>query len=187
MNRDARLITKVEELGLQDKVLEALKDKHFSSQAFSRDLKEAGINITAQSIRKFIRKSKQAQAKIAKQDIQTAHEISKLVIDYGNEIRAILDEVKEVKEQFKTDKDWQSYNQMVDKLYKGLELVAKLSGDLDTDKEKIDINIIYNEINTDIEKKMRDVKTSIFDAKIIDVEADILENSKSIQKSETNE
>ena len=95
-------------------------------------------------------------------------------MDYSKALKEILTEVQEVKDEAKTEKDFTTYNQLVGRLMQGIELIAKLSGDLKP-KGSIDINIIYNEINTDVEKKMSDLKDKIVNGEVIDVDAEIIE------------
>ena len=96
-------------------------------------------------------------------------------MDYSKELKEILKEVKEVRDDAKNSKDYVTYNQMIDKLYKGLELIARLTGDI---KTKVDVNydikVIYNEINNDIERQM----SILNDNKSIDVEYEIVEEDK---------
>ena len=98
-------------------------------------------------------------------------------MNYTSALKGILTEVEEVKNEAKTDKDMATYNQLVGRIFQGIELLAKLAGDIKP-KGTIDIKIIYNEINNDIEKQMKGMRTEIFSGKIIDVDADIIEDDK---------
>ena len=69
---------------------------------------------------------------------------------------------------------------------KALGFIVKISGDLKP-KSNIDINIIYNEINTDVEKKMSEMKKKIFDSTIIDVDAEILEDNFTVVNWQSKE
>ena len=162
-------ILKVVELGLENRVYEAMKNKGFSVEALTRDLNGEGIDISAQSIRKFIKKTKQAQKELIKQDLSVANEIKELTMDYTKAIKSILDEVEEVKNMAKSEKDYTTYNQLVGRLMQGIELIAKLTGDLKP-KGNVDINIIYNEISTSIDKKIKDKSIYFDEANIIDVD-----------------
>ena len=88
-----------------------------------------------------------------------------------------MDEVGEVAEETKGTKDYATYNQMIDKLFKGVELIAKITGDIKP-KGNMDINIIYNQINSNIEKDMRDTRNDIFNAKVIDIDYEIAKEDK---------
>jgi hypothetical protein len=179
-NREFGNTLKVVAMGLDKRVLEEMSLPGFSVEGVTRKFKGEGIDITAQSIRKFIRKSKGAQQEMIAQDLNMAKQLTKTYIDYGNTLKQILTEVEEVKQQAKTDRDFATYNQMVDKLYKGLELIAKLTGDIDT--RNIDIKIIYNEINSDMEKIMRPIRKDMFKEKIIDIDSDIIAEDKKYEK-----
>ena len=173
--------TKVEELGLQRQIFEAMKQPSFSVEKLTRELNDSGISITSQSIRKFIRKSKIAQQEFISKDLQTAEVYKQLTLDYGKAMKDILTEVEEVKNMAKDQKDYTTYNQLIGRLMQGIELIAKLTGDI-RPKGSVDINIIYNEINTDVEKKMRHMKNEIFKgdfkSNVIDIDAEIIEEDK---------
>jgi len=171
-------VLKVIELGLQQRVYDEMKKPKFSVEALTKKLKEEGIIITAQSVRKFIKKTRTAQQKLIQRDLHAAEQYKQLTMDYSDALKSILNEVEEVKNTAKSEKDYTTYNQLIGRLMQGIELIAKLSGDVDT--KKIDINIIYNEINTDIEKQMRSVKRDLFGAKVIDIDAEIENDDKRI-------
>ena len=164
-------ILKVVELGLEHRVYGAMKQPRFSVEALTREFKEEGIDITAQSIRKFIRKTKAAQKELISSDMKVANEVVKLTLDYGNEMKAILDEVKEMKTKVKDEGDMGTYNQLVGRLMQGIELAAKLTGDLKP-KTSSDITVIYNQINTDMETAMKHVKSDMF-RNVVDIDAEI--------------
>src|SRR3990167_10758090 len=90
-------IMKVIGMGLQDRVFNEMKKSGFSVERLTRELKEEGIKITAQSIRKFIKNTRQAQQVLISQDLHAIQEIKKLTMDYTNSIKNILKEVEEVK------------------------------------------------------------------------------------------
>jgi len=172
-------VLKVVEMGLQDKVYEAMKLPKFSVEALTRQLNAEGINITSQSIRKFIRKTKTAQKELIARDLNVASEVKKLTMDYTSEIKNILEEVKNVRTTVLVEKDMASYNQMITQLFKGMELLAKLSGDIKpAGSTNVDIKVIYNQIGDEIETKMRDVTKNMFKGKIIDVDAVVEEEDK---------
>lgn len=160
-------VLKVIELGLENRVYDAMKEKGFSVEALTRQLNDEGINITAQSIRKFIKKTQKAQKELIAKDLSVANEIKKLTMDYGAAIRGILDEVNEVKNMAKDEKDYATYNQLVGRLMQGIELIAKLTGDL-KQQGQVDINIVYNEISNDVEKKMKNKSFKV--PEVIDID-----------------
>ena len=166
-------ILKVIDLGIEDKVYNAMKKPNFSSEQLTRELNSEGINITAQSIRKFIKKTKKAQQELISKDLHSAEIIKGTIMDYGKALKDILKEIEEVKNTAKDDKDMTTYNQLVGRIMQGIELIAKLTGDIKP-KGSIDINIIYQEINNDVDKKMQHMKHEIFKGKIIDVDAEII-------------
>jgi len=172
-------VLKVVELGIQDRIYDEMKKPRFSVEALTRTLNAEGIKITAQSIRKFIKKTKKAQKELIARDINAAAEIKKVAMDYGKELKAILTEVQDVKEEARENKDMATYNQLIGRIMQGIELIAKLTGDIQPKgSTKVDINIIYNEINENIEENMKHVRQELFKKDVIDVDAEILNNDK---------
>ena len=182
-------VLKVVELGLQDKVYTAMKQIGFSAASLARELRSEGIEITAQSIRKFIKKTKKAQQQLIQTDLKASNEVIKLSMNYNKALNDILKEVEEVKNTAKDKKDYITYNQLIGRLLQGIELFAKLTGDMKP-KGSVDINIIYNEITTDIENKMKNLKNNLHsDSTIVDVEFEVSnEDTKIIkEKGEKND
>jgi len=171
---------KIITLGLQNKVYDAMKKPGFSAEALAREFEASGTKITAQSIRKFIKKTKRAQQELIQNDLKISNELVKTAMDYNKALRNILDEVEEVKKEAKDEKDFTTYNQLVGRLLQGIELFAKLTGDMKP-KGSVDINIIYNQISSDVDTKMRSVRKEMFDEQdIIDVDFEVSEEDKDI-------
>ena len=171
-------VLKVIELGLQDKIYEALKLPGFSAKNLAEEFTLDGKPITAQSIRKFVKKSRDAQQAIIASDMRVANEVIKLTMDYENALKDILEEVKEVKNMAKDEKDFTTYNQLIGRLLQGIELIAKLTGDIKP-KGSVDVKIIYNEINSNIERDMKEIqKTFTTQEHIIDVDDYIKKEDK---------
>jgi hypothetical protein len=174
-------ILKVVSLGIQDKVYEAMKQPRFSVEALTRRLNTEGIDITAQSIRKFIKKTKKAQSALIARDLKTSHELAKVTMNYTKALKDILTEVEDMKNAAKEEKDLTTYNQLVGRIYQGIELLAKMAGDIKP-KGAIDIKVIYNEIDTDVENKMKKIKNEFFKQKALDVDAEIMAEDKKAEE-----
>jgi hypothetical protein len=173
---------KVITLGLQDKVYDAMKKPGFSAEALAREFTADGVKITAQSIRKFIKKTKKAQQVIIQQDMKLSNELVKTAMDYNKALKDILNEVEEVKNEAKDDKDYTTYNQLIGRLLQGIELFAKLTGDMKP-KGSGDINIIYNQISEDVDKDMRDVRKQMFDKmNAIDIDYEVADEDKEVEQ-----
>lgn len=182
--KDNGNVLKVVELGISDRVYDAMKQPKFSVEALTRKLKSEGIDITAQSIRKFIKKTKRAQQQLIANDMSAARELKKITMDYGNTLRGILTEVEEVKNEAKDSKDMTTYNQLIGRLMQGVELIAKLTGDLQPKgTTKVDINVIYNEITEDIESRMKNVRKDLYGKNVIDVDAEIAEDDSKVAEA----
>lgn len=171
-------ILKVSELGLDQRIFDEMKKPKFSVEDLTRRLNAEGVQITAQSIRKFVKKSKKAQQNIIATDLHAMEEYKKTTMDYIKVLNNILDEVECIKNSVKDTKDYITYNQMIGRIMQGIELMAKISGDMKP-KSTVDINIIYNEISSDIEKKNRNLKNELFkEGVIIDVDTDVSTEDK---------
>jgi len=170
-------VLKVVELGIEDQVYAEMKKPKFSVEALARRLNSEGVSITSQSLRKFIKKTKTAQQELISKDLQTAEQVKQLTMDYGKALKDILQEVEEVKNMAKEEKDMTTYNQLVGRIMQGIELVAKLTGDMKA-SGSVDINIIYNEITTNIEKKLSYMKNKIYKDTTISIEEDIENDDK---------
>jgi len=173
-------VLKVVEMGLEKDVYAAIKKPGFSAEALARQFTADGKHITAQSIRKFVKKTKNAHNAIIEKDMALKNEVMELTMNYKEALNDILTEVKEVKNMAKDDKDYTTYNQLVGRLLQGIELFAKLTGDMKP-KGNIDINIIYNEIATDVEKKILDLKNKFETVVDVDFEIDT-EDEEAISK-----
>ena len=172
-------VMKVVALGLEDRVYNEMKKPTFSIEKLSRQLSEEGTNITAQSLRKFIHKTKKAQQELIAKDLQTATQVKQLTLDYTHELHSILDEVKDVKNTAKNEKDMATYNQLIGRLMQGIELLAKLTGDI-RPKGTVDINILYQEINNEVQQDMKKLRKDMFSGKIIDVDFEIKKSDEEI-------
>jgi hypothetical protein len=165
---------KVVELGLQDRVYEEMKKSDFSAGKLATKLKEEGYAISQPSISKFIRNTKEAQKELIKKDLNMASEIKSLTTEYTRALKDILKEVEEVKNTAKDEKDYVTYNQLIGRLMQGIELIAKISGELNPNKNtKIDVKYIYNEINMKLEKDMKEANDAFNSDVVIDIDAEI--------------
>ena len=183
--RETGNVLKVIELGLQHRVYDAMKQAKFSVEALTRELNGEGIQITAQSIRKFIKNTKKAQQELISRDINAATEYKQLAMDYSKELKNILAEVKEVKVSARMNNDLASYNQLVGRIMQGIELIAKLTGDIKP-RGSVDVTLIYNEISSDIESKMAKMNKDLFKNSPIDIEFEIVDEERIITEELQN-
>ena len=180
LNEENKNVLKIIRMNLQNRVYEAMKRPNFSAESLCREFNAEGLQITAQSIRKFIKNTKQAQRELIQKDVRMSTEIMKIAMDYNKELRNILTEVQEVKNQAKTEKDFTTYNQLIGRLLQGIELFAKLTGDMKT-KGNIDVKIVYNQISDSIENNMRDIKKNVLDTcDALDVDYEVVSEDKKI-------
>jgi len=176
---------KVIELGIQNDVFKYLRDK-LSPEEMEKKFKKRDIKITSQSIRKFITKSQEEQQNMIKRDLGAVTEYKKMWMDYNKAIKDILTEVEEVKNNAKNDRDYSAYTALVGRLLQGIDLFAKIAGDLKIGGSG-DINIIFNEISRDVERDKSKTINEIFKDDIIDVDAIIERQKSDAVKNDTGE
>lgn len=170
---------KMIELGAEEFILDLIKKGknvkqitnlvNENEEFMRKNIKIYGNNkIDYQSVRKFIAKSKKATQELMKTDKKSAIEYKNMVMDYSSEIKCILKDVKELRDLAKGEKDYASFSALVGRLFQGLELLARISGDIGQPGQ-VDVNIIYEDISRRMEKQNRDKKGSLF-GKGIDID-----------------
>jgi len=163
----------VDKFGVSEDVLEMHKDG-VPATKISDALKIKGINIAPVGINRWIKKQKINLKE--NMTIQSREKFELMVVDYKNEITSILEEVKEFKKIARDEKDLDGYVKLVGKLYQGLELLAKLMGDIKP-SGAVDIKVIINEITKSAFDENKDSRNSIFrQVPVVDAEFEILEN-----------
>ena len=171
----------VEKFGVEDKVLKMYKDR-VPATKISKVLKAEGINIAHVGINRWLKAVKKKE--LEKNEIAITKKFEGMVMDYQSEITNILDEVKEMKTIAKEEKQVKDYANLVSKLFQGIELLAKLMGDIKP-KGSTDIKIVINEINKQAFDKYKNNRKEFFcDEKVI--EAEIIEEDKE-QEEKLNE
>ena len=165
----------VVEYGVQEYVLKLHGEKIPTAHISKRLKVEKDIEISAKSIGKWLTEFKQKEAE--KKSVALSDKYELLVVNYEKEIKGILSEVKEMKDLAKEQKQLDIYVKLVGKLYQGLELLAKLMGDIKP-SGAVDINIIINEINKRSFGEHKDVRNKLFGDKVVDVEAEVVEEDK---------
>lgn len=172
----------VEKHGVEDYVLDLYK-KNVSAAKISAMLKaEKKIEITSVGINRWLKEQRQADTQTT--ELQSKEKFDLVAMDYKNEIQTILDEVKLVRTQALQERKLDTYVKLVGKLYEGLELIAKLTGDIkQNDAPKIDINVIIKELNYRAFSDNKSMRDAIHgnDGLIIDVEAEIEQEDKKME------
>ena len=178
--RGGTQILAVDKLGITDKVLKMYKDGK-SANYISDFLASTDIKISPQSINKWLKKQKRRVLDKQKSEIVSYKKFEMMCIDYQKEITVILDEVKETKNLALKQGKLDTYVKLVEKLYRGLELLVKLMGDIKPSGAG-DVNIIINEISKDMFKENRQTRNKLYGKKVFDVEAEIVENDKQAEE-----
>jgi len=164
----------VEKHKVEEEVLKLHKE-NTPATIISKMLAERNINIAPLGINRWI-KHRMARMNQSK-ELQLKNECTEIMINYKNEITNILDEVKIMKDQCKAEGDLKIYDKMIGRLFQGLELLAKLSGDI-RGAGSVDINIIINEINKKAEYVNKKMRNRLQESEIIDVEAEIIKEDE---------
>ena len=163
----------IEKEGVEDEVLKLYK-KNLPSTEISKQLEKKGINITARAINRWL--EKQRALDIKNTQLESRKKFEMITTDYHTEITKILDEIKSIKEVAIQEQKLDIYVKLVSKLFQGLELLAKLMGDIKPNGS-VDINIIINEINKQTSKSNKNARDLLYNL-AIDVEAEIIEDTK---------
>ena len=163
----------VDKLKAADDILKMFKDK-VPIKTMSAVLEaEKGIKISKDSIGKWLRKQKKLMKTKTTTELVHREKFEVMVMDYQTEISEILEEVKEMKNIARDEKKLDTYAKLVDRLYKGIELMAKLMGDIKS-SGSIDINVIINEINKNSFEKNKENRDKLFDKMVFDIKADVI-------------
>lgn len=163
----------VDKLNIADDILKMFKDKVPIKTMCAVLEAEKGIKIGVASVGKWLRKQKKSMKAKETTAIANKEKFDVILMDYQTEITTILDEVKEMKDIAKNDRKLDTYAKLVDRLYKGIELIAKLSGDI-KGPGSIDINVIINEINKDSFIKNKENRGELFDKSVFNVNAEVI-------------
>jgi hypothetical protein len=168
----------VDKFGVQDEVLRLYKEG-VSSNKISKILSEKGIHIAHNGINRWLAE----QRTKANTEIQTqnAEKFAVMVVDYQDEVKGILDEVKEMKALAKSDSDLKAYDRMVGRLFQGIELLAKLKGDI-KHQSTLDINVLINDISKRTFDKNREKRGELY-SNVIDVEAEIIKEDTTAENN----
>jgi len=177
-------ISAVEQYGVVDDVLKLYKEGIPASKISVWLLENRKVKISNVSISKWLKKNKDLmQTKVAT-ELQSFGKFESMCVNYEKEIKDILDEIKQVKDMAKDAKEVDQYVKLVGKLFQGLELLAKLMGDIKP-SGSVDINIIVNKISELSLDQHKDSRKNLYTPSIVDVEAEILE-ADSDRKTELN-
>lgn len=164
----------VERYKVVDEVLEHYRNNVPSSQ-ISKKLALKGIKIPAFSINRFLAKYRYKDFK--KSDIVNTEKFGLITMDYKTEITSILEEVKQMKVYAKSQSDLLIYDKMIGRLYQGIELLAKLMGDIKTNNT-VDLTILINDLNRKAFNDNKGQRMSLFRKEpIIDIDAEILDDA----------
>lgn len=170
------LYSTIDKLGVGKFVLDLYKERLPATVISQRLRTDKGIELSPLAVNRWLNSRR-------KQDVETAEkfnveEYKKLALNYQQEIKDILDEVKEIKAQAIMDNKLDTYTKLVSRLYQGIELMAKLMGDIKP-QGSVDINVFINEINKQVfEEKKSNRKTLFSKDNVIDVEAEIIDDDK---------
>jgi len=167
-------IMAVDKYNVGEEVLELFKSGMNYCQ-ISDALAQKGVKIGNASIGIWIKKNLENYGK--QSGIQEFKKIETMIMDYEQEIGNILTEVKDIKARIVSEgdkKDLEIYVKLVSKLYQGIELLAKLRGDVKPNGST-DIKIIVNEINKSTYVDNKGLRHKLFDKDdIIEAEVEIV-------------
>ena len=137
--------TIIEKFELKNKILDMYREGQ-SYNKISQTLSEQGFDISPKSISAWITKQTEKFRESSSNSLKNLERFEGMIVKYDNEIKAILEEVKEMKDIAKEQGKLETYAKLVDRLYRGLELLGKFMGDIKPDNS-VDIKVMLNEIN----------------------------------------
>lgn len=165
----------IDKFNLGNEVLKMIEDG-FTYSHISSILKEKGYKVSYNAIGRWIRSNRKNVMSRQSKEVANLKNFEVLCVNYQQEITSILDEVKQVKEVARDAGKLDAYVKLVGKLYQGLELLAKLMGDIKPNGS-VDINLVINEINQNTFDKYKSARKNLFDkGEIFDVDADVIED-----------
>ena len=173
----------VEKYKVEDEVLRMYKDG-INATKMSRIFNEKGIKISPLSINKWLKEQRIEDTSNSK--LRSKEKFELMVTDYKREITSILDEVKDMKAYAKEKKELEIYVKLVGKLFQGLELLARLMGDIKP-TGSTDIKIIINEMNKKIFEDNKELRGSLHTKPAIDVEAQIVQDDQIMEQKISGE
>ena len=165
----------VDKFGVSDFVLEQFKEGIPATKISAKLLGEKNIKIAPVGINRWLNKYKTES--INNTDIVNKEKFDLMVINYKNEITDILDEVKVMKALAKDEGQLDTYVKLVGKLFQGLELLAKLMGDI-RPSGSVDINVIIKEINKNVFEENKSGRHDLFniETETVDAEFEIIKD-----------
>ena len=166
----------VERYGVQDYVLGLYRSGKNYTEISKLLFDEKNIKIAPIGLSRWI---KTVKLRINDEtNIKATQQFELMAMDYKKEITGILKEVKEMKDEAKNNGELNFYDKMIGRLYQGLELLAKLMGDMKPDGN-VNVNIIIGEINRRVQDRNREERNSFFSkADAIDISEEIAEDLK---------
>ena len=173
----------VEKYGVEDYVLEKFKSNVPIKQISSLLEEEKDVKIAPYGISRWIKRVTNEQST----SVRSKQKFEVMVINYQTEITTILNEVKSMKDRAINDNDLKAYDKLVGRLFQGLELLAKLMGDMKGEKKQVDINILINEISQRSFEENKGMRHQFYNTEVIDVEAEIIEEENKRTKKMFNE
>jgi len=164
----------VEQEGVEDFVLEKYKENQPATKISELLMEQKQVKISPLSINRWLNKQR-------KSDVNTKHIVSKekfdtMAINYSNELKTILEEVKEMKAIAKARGELDNYTKLVGKIYDGINLFAKIHGDIKQGggSNNVDINIIIEKINETASENSQRLRNSFNKHKTFTVDAEII-------------
>lgn len=175
----------VESEGVEDFVLKHYKDNVPASKISQMLKEDKDVKISPLSINRWLKK--QREKDLSEKGIESKEKFDNIVMNYTHELKSILDEIKEIKAIAIQEGKLDTYAKLVGKIYDGLNLFAKINGDIQQKSSgSMDINIIINEINKETFGENKQLRNKLHGFETIDVEAEILEEDKEEEKKLRN-
>lgn len=162
--------TKYSKSGVKKRALE-LYEKGKNPKEVFKILDSEGFEVSPEGIRKLLITNSKLR-KTAMSDIQVSKKFKQMVMDYDQELKGIMEEIKEAREIARETKDLGAWSALLGRAFQGIELFSKIAGDYK--ESKIDVNILIGEV----ENRLRANK-GLFEESI-DIDSIIVEDDENV-------
>jgi len=162
--------TKYSKSGVKKRALELYENGKNPKEVF-KILEAEGFEVSPEGVRQLLITNSKLR-KTAMSDVQVSKKFKQMVMDYDNELKGIMEEIKEARDMARETKDLGAWSALLGRAFQGIELFSKIAGDYK--ESKIDINILIGEV----ENRLRTNK-GLFEESI-DIDSIIVEEDENI-------
>jgi len=170
-------VSKIVQMGEEKYVFKMIRDGYSMSEIHRKLSQKYGKGeLSYAAVSRFLKNVKKKQGLLYQKDKGALKDYHNMVMNYNKELKTILEEVKDMKKIAKDELDFASYSALVGRLWQGIELIAKLSGDL-KDGQQVNVTLLCDKVSVDEQNVTQDLRRTMT-RREINVEAIILEEDE---------